>query len=226
MARDGQEIGVLAPAAQASAHLAVQGRAVSVGRGAAANLDLVHRLGCGERQATERFVREHTGWMLGLAQRYLKDRTLAEDCVQEAFLQAFRSVRTFKGQSAIKSWLFRIVVNAALMRLRRRRCSEQPLDDLLAQIERGECRLEAHCCEVATPQDILQRKEVCELVATQLRRLPDTYRIVLLLRDIEGLSTEEAARLLGVTEGTVKVRLHRARAAFKVLAAPLLRLYV
>ena len=188
---------------------------------------LLTQLRSGDRQATERFVREHTGWMLALAQRYLKDGALAEDCVQEAFLQAFRNLREFEGRSAVKSWLFRIVVNAALMRLRSRRgAGEQCLDDVLAQFERGECRREAAWSEVATPQEILQRKEARELVVAKMMQLPDGYRIVLLLRDIEGLSTEEAASVLGLSEGAVKVRLHRARAAFKVLVEPVLRLYV
>jgi RNA polymerase sigma-70 factor, ECF subfamily len=176
---------------------------------------------------TERFVREHTGWMLVLAKRYLRDRSLAGDCVQEAFLQAFRNIRGFEGRSTLKSWLFRIVVNAALMRLRSRRGSgEQCLDDVLVEVECGGCRYEAAWNEVATPQDMLQRKEARELVVAKLMELPDGYRIVLLLRDIEGYSTEEAAKALGMTEGALKVRLHRARAAFKVLVEPVLAQYV
>lgn len=180
-----------------------------------------------DRAATERFVREHTGWMLALAKRYLKDRSLAEDCVQEAFLQAFRGIHEFQGRSTLKSWLFRIVVNTALMRLRSRRgACEQCLDDVLIEVERGGCRNEADRNEAATPQEILQRKQTCELVVAKLMELPDGYRIVLLLRDIEGYSTEEAAKALGMTEGALKVRLHRARAAFKVLVEPVLAQYV
>ena len=77
-----------------------------------------------------------------------------------------------------------------------------------------------------TPEEILAGKEARELVAAKLLELPDCYRIVLLLRDIEGLSTEETARLLATTEGAVKVRLHRARAAFRALVEPVLRHYV
>jgi RNA polymerase sigma-70 factor (ECF subfamily) len=192
-----------------------------------AEAGLLRQLRAGDRQATERFVREHTGWMLALAQRYVKDGALAEDCVQEAFLQAFRGIREFEGRSAVKSWLFRIVVNAALMRLRARRgAGEQCLDDVLAQVEHGGSRPDLVWTEVATPQEILQRKEARELVVAKLMQLPEGYRIVLLLRDIEGSSTEETARIMGLTEGAVKVRLHRARAAFKVLVEPVLRQYV
>jgi RNA polymerase sigma-70 factor, ECF subfamily len=187
----------------------------------------LRQLCAGERMATERFVREHTGWMLVLAKRYLKDRALAEDCVQEAFLQAFRNIRGFEGRSTLKSWLFRIVVNAALMRLRSHRGSgEQCLDDVLAEVERGGYGRDQPWGEIATPQDMLQRKEAQELVVAKLTELPDGYRIVLLLRDIEGYSTEEAAKALGMTEGALKVRLHRARAAFKVLVEPVLAQYV
>jgi RNA polymerase sigma-70 factor (ECF subfamily) len=187
-----------------------------------------HALRSGDRQVCERLVREHGGWMLALAVRYVRDRALAEDCVQEAFLQAFRSIGEFEGRSALKSWLFRIVVNTALMKLRSRRASlEQLLDDIpppAAECDRSEPQ--PAWTEMATPEELLARKQVCELVTAKLLELPDCYRIVLLLRDIEGLSTEETARLLATTQGAVKVRLHRARAAFKVLVQPVLRLYV
>jgi RNA polymerase sigma-70 factor (ECF subfamily) len=224
MSHDAPDISLLPPAVQVAARL--QGRAVPDDGCKCPQAAIVRQLCCGDRTATERFVREHTGWMLALAKRYLKDQALAEDCVQEAFLQAFRSIREFEGRSALKSWLFRIVVNTALMRLRSRRGSgEQCLDDVLVESERGGCRQQAWT-EVATPQEVLQRKEVRELVVAKLMELPDGYGIVLLLRDIEGYSTEDAARVLGMTEGAIKVRLHRARAAFKVLVAPVLSLYV
>ena len=165
--------------------------------------------------------------MLALAQRYVKDAGLAEDCVQEAFLQAFRSIGEFEGRSALKSWLHRIVINSALMKLRSRRCAvEQPVEDILPHIDRDCCRMQASWTEMATPHEILERKEARDLVVAKMLELPDSYRIVLLLRDIEGMSTEETAGALGMTEGAVKVRLHRARAAFKMLVEPVLRRYV
>ena len=188
---------------------------------------LLLHLRSGDKLATERFVREHAGWMLALAQRYVRDASLAEDCVQEAFLQAFRSIGAFEGRSALKSWLHRIVINTALMKLRSRRCGlERPVDDILPHIDRECCRMQASWADMATPHEILERKEARDLVVAKMMELPDSYRIVLLLRDIEGMSTEETARALGTTEGAVKVRLHRARAAFKALVAPVLRRYV
>jgi RNA polymerase sigma-70 factor, ECF subfamily len=188
---------------------------------------LLGEMRAGSREACEAFVRRHAGWMRHLAQRYLKDRSLAEDCVQEAFLQVFRSIGAFEGRCAARSWLYRIVVNAALMRLRSQRCArEQCLHEALPLIECGARRPDARWGEVATPQEILQRKQACDLVSAKLAELSDGYRIVLLLRDIQGFSTQEVARMLDITEGAVKVRLHRARSAFRALVAPVLELYI
>ena len=204
--------------------VAWRGRAVLDNTAKGGESALVEQLRSGNRPVTERFVREHAGWMLALAQRYVKDAGLAEDCVQEAFLQAFRSIGEFEGRSALKSWLHRIVVNTALMKLRSRRCAiEQPVEDILPHIDRDCCRMQASWAEMATPHEILERKEARDLVVAKMLELPDSYRIVLLLRDIEGMSTEETARALAMTEGAVKVRLHRARAAFKMLVEPVLR---
>ena len=224
-----EESALTAPASRAPAAgvLGVQEGAVP-DAGLPAGVGWAHALRRGDRHAGERLVREHGAWMLALAQRYVRDRALAEDCVQEAFLQVFRSIRAFEGRSTLKSWLFRIVVNTALMKLRSRRASlEQLFDDVPSQAEWCDrSGPQPAWTEVTTPEEHLTRKEVCELVAAKLMELPDSYRIVLLLRDIEGLSTEETARLLATTPGAVKVRLHRARAALKVLVQPVLRLYV
>lgn len=231
--RDGLRANVRSTPREAGVKLSAGGSALgsehtvlgSTGKGSESAL--VEQLRSGDRPATERFVREHAGWMLALAQRYVKDAGLAEDCVQEAFLQAFRSIGEFEGRSALKSWLHRIVINAALMRLRSRRCAvEQPIEDIQPQIDRDCCRMQASWTEMTTPHEILERKEVRDLVVAKMLELPDSYRIVLLLRDIEGMSTEETAGALGMTEGAVKVRLHRARAAFKMLVEPVLRRYV
>jgi RNA polymerase sigma-70 factor (ECF subfamily) len=221
------ETAVLAFRAQAASRSLPRGRAVRDEGCKSTEAVLIGQLRSRDRLAVERFVRENTGWMLALALRYVRDAALAEDCVQEAFLQAFRNLREFEGRATLKSWLFRIVVNAALMKLRSRRGSlELPLDDVLPQIECDRSGAATVWTEMATPEQILERKQACELVAATMLELPDGYRIVLLLRDIEGLSTEETASLLATTEGAVKVRLHRARAAFRELVEPVLRHYV
>lgn len=192
---------------------------------AAADADaiLVSRLIAGDRGLTEGFVRENAGWMLAVARRYLRDEALAEDCVQESFCSAFASLGRFQGRSRLRSWLHRIVVNAALMRLRTiRRRQEHPLDDILPALE-GETGLIAlEWCETDTPLRALERSETCAVVSAAIARLPAAYREVLMMRDIDDMDTAEVAAALGLSEANVKVRLHRARRALKALLEPLL----
>ena len=185
---------------------------------------LLEQLRSGSNPAAEQVVCQHGGWMLAVANRLLRDQSAAEDCVQEAFLNAFQKIDSFEARSTLKSWLHRIVVNSALMKLRsRRRANEQPIDALLPEFDGNDCRLEPRWGKIETPDDILQRSETRELVLSKISELPENYRIVLLLRDIEELSTREAADILDCNEGTVRVRLHRARAALKKLLEPMLR---
>ena len=172
----------------------------------------------------EQLVRDNIGWMLALAQRLLSNRTLAEDAVQDAFLDAFRALDTFEGRSSLKTWLHRITVNASLAKLRRlKRLAEQPLDAYLPEFDQHDCRTEAPWTHIARVEDVLENEHLRMLVHTNIDALPDSYRIVLLLRDIEGYNTNEVSKLLDISESNVKVRLHRARAALKKLLEPLLR---
>jgi RNA polymerase sigma-70 factor, ECF subfamily len=178
----------------------------------------------GDKPATERFVRVNACWMLAVARRYVKDDGLAEDCVQESFVSALRSLDKFKERSEIKTWLHRIVVNSCLMKIRSaQRAQEQSIDDLLPQFDAHDGRIEASWSQLATPDEILEQEQMRAFVRAKISELPDSYRIVLLLRDIEEFSTQEVAQLLGVSGAAVKVRLHRARSALKKLIEPILR---
>jgi len=172
----------------------------------------------------ERLVRDNIGWMLSLAQRMLRDRSLAEDVVQDAFIAALRGLPTFEGRSSLKTWLHRITVNASLMKLRKlKRLSEQSIDEYLPEFDRHACRIEAPWSHLARTEDILENEHLRGLVSEKIAVLPDAYRIVLQLRDIEGYDTAEVAELMGISVSNVKVRLHRARAALKKLLEPILR---
>lgn len=178
----------------------------------------------GDRIATERFVRENAPWMLRTARRILGDNEVAEDVVQTSFSSVFRSLESFQGRSSLKTWIYRIVVNEALMELRKqRRRNEQPIDELLPVFDKNGCRIEVDWADFQTPEILLQRSEISEVVSNSIGQLPENYRIVLLLRDIEELSSSEVAEVLGLSEANVKVRLHRARAALKKLLEPLMR---
>lgn len=184
----------------------------------------VHPLTSDKELDAEALVRENIGWMLALAERLLRDRNLAEDCVQEAFLSAFRALPGFEGRSSLKTWLHRITINACLNKLRRiKRLAEQPIDDLLPEFDSQECRIEAPWTHLASVHEIQESEELCAQVTACIGELPNSYRIVLQLRDIEGYDTAEVADLLEISEQNVKVRLHRARAALKKLLEPILR---
>ena len=174
--------------------------------------------------AAEQLVRDNIAWMLALAERMLRDRSLAEDAVQEAFISALRGLSRFEGRSSIKTWLHRITVNASLTKLRQlKRLGEQSIDEHLPEFDRQDCRIEAPWPYLATVQEILENAELRARVTAGIDELPDSYRIVLQLRDIEGYTTGEVAALLEISEANVKVRLHRARAALKKLLEPILR---
>lgn len=183
---------------------------------------LVSRLRDGDEVAYEVLVRRYAPRMLATARRLLNDEAAAEDCMQEAFLNAFRSIDRFEERSSLSTWLHRITVNAALVRLRtRKRLGEQSIDGLMPEFDQNDCRIEPNWHFRETTEESLQRRQVRDLVIAKISELPETYRIVLMLRDIEELSTAEVAALLETTDGAVKIRLHRARAALKKLLEPI-----
>ena len=172
----------------------------------------------------EAFVRANIGWMLALAERLLRDRAQAEDVVQEALLKALDGLPAFEGRARLETWLRRITVNTAISRLRKRnRLAEQPIDELLPEFDRFDCRVEARWTHLESVEDVLASEERRRLVVESIGALPDAYRLVLQLRDIEQYDTAEVAELLDISVSNVKVRLHRARAALKKLLEPLLR---
>lgn len=178
-----------------------------------------------DKTATEQFVRSNAGWMLSVAKRIVLDTAIAEDVVQDAFSNIFKNLEAFRGDAALKTWMHRIVVNQALMALRKqRRRNEQSIEELLPEFDGSGCRIDepsmlSHMAE--TPEALLLSSDRKQQVLSSIDRLPDSYRVILMLRDIEELSTAEVAELTGLSEANVKVRLHRARAALKKLLSPL-----
>ena len=189
--------------------------------GAGSDTELLVRLRAGDEAAYEELVRKETRHLLAVAQRLLRNEEDAQDAVQQAFLSAFRALPTFNGQSRLTTWLHRIVTNAALMKLRRRRRRpEDSIEDLLPKFIEDGHHVEQFS-EWSLPADVrMVRRETRAHVREAIEDLPDSYRTVLLLRDIEELSTEETARALGVNPNTVKIRLHRARQALLKLLKP------
>jgi RNA polymerase sigma-70 factor (ECF subfamily) len=188
----------------------------------AAERALLDALRAGDDAACEELVRRHGAHLLAVARRLLGDGEDARDAVQDAFASAFRAIGSFAGEARLSTWLHRIAVNAALMKLRtRRRRPEQPIDDLLPVFEADGHRRDPG--GPWQPAERLERRELRKRVRDAIEQLPEGYRTVLVLRDIEELDTAEVAELLGVTAGVVKTRLHRARQALRALLDPHLR---
>jgi RNA polymerase sigma-70 factor (ECF subfamily) len=185
------------------------------------DVELLDGVRAGDERACEALVRRHGGRMLAVARRFLRTEEDSADAVQDAFLSAFRSLDGFEGNAALGTWLHRIVVNACLMRLRARaRSREIRIDDLLPTFdETGH-----HSREIRPWEDQslarLTRAETCAQVRACIDELPEPYREVLLLRDIQELDTEQTAQHLGINPGAVKTRLHRARQALRTLLEP------
>jgi RNA polymerase sigma-70 factor (ECF subfamily) len=177
--------------------------------------ELVARLQRGDDSAFEAIVRAHSGRLLSVARRFLGNNEDAQDAVQDAFIRAYKAIHTFEARAQLHTWLHRILVNTALMKLReRRRRPTESIEDLLPSDS-----TDGH--QAVASRDwsdaVLERKETAAIVREAIERLPDQYREVLVLRDIEEKDTAEAAALLGTSSNVVKVRLHRARQALRTL---------
>jgi RNA polymerase sigma-70 factor (ECF subfamily) len=180
--------------------------------------DFVSSLRSGDERAFAALVRREAGRMLATARRLLGNDADAEDAVQEAFLQAHRSLPGFAGEARISTWLHRIVVNAALMKLRtRRRKPEQPIDDLMPRFDDAGAFAEPVTGFARSTDELVENAECRAVVRRAIERLPEAYRRVLVLRDIEGFDTDETAAALDSTPNAIKVRLHRARQALRTL---------
>jgi RNA polymerase sigma-70 factor (ECF subfamily) len=193
----------------------------STGSAPASESALIEALRRGDDDAYEILVRENSGRMLAVARRYLRSEEPARDAVQEAFVSAFRSIARFQGGSSLSTWLHRIVVNACLMKLRSgRRHAETSIEELLPQFDGTGHRVAVEDDWSESAETALSRGQTRDAVRSAIERLPENYRTVLILRDIEEVSTAEAAAMLKTTPTAVKVRLHRARQALRTLLAP------
>jgi len=181
---------------------------------------LVERLRNGDDEAFEEMARKYGGRLLATARRYLRSDDDACDALQDAFLRAFKSINTFKGDAQLSTWLHRILVNSALMHLRLKRrhpvTDGIKIDELLPRFDPAGNWIDERS-HSAPAHVLFEASETRAMVRRCIDLLPDNYRTVLILRDIEELATEKVASLLDVTSSSVKVRLHRARQALKAL---------
>ena len=173
-------------------------------------LRLVNAARGGDIGAFEELVRKYDRNVFRIANHITQNREDAEDVVQDAFLKAYQNLGQFQGQSKFYTWLVRIAVNEALMRLRRRR--PERMVSLDEDINTGEDTIPREVADWApNPEQLYNQSELREILQKTIQGLPPGFRTVFVLRDVEGLSTEETADALGLSIPAVKSRLLRAR---------------
>ena len=186
--------------------------------------ELLARLRAGDADAFAYFVRQHTTRMLTLARGFLRREEDAADAVQDAFLAAFKSLQRFEGNSTLGTWLHRIVVNTCLMKLRSdSRRKTYSIEELLPKFDDTGHHAQPVSPWVENGYERMASAETNAQVRNCIEQLPDDYRTVLIMRDIDQLDTEQTATILGINQGLVKTRLHRARQALRTLLDPLMR---
>jgi RNA polymerase sigma-70 factor (ECF subfamily) len=180
---------------------------------ASAEAALVHQCVAGDEAACAALVAEHQRMVVLLGVNLLGDREEALDLAQEVFLRVFRTLHRFRGQSSLRTWLYRIVINQARNRrrlwMRRHRSEQIPLDIHLA------AHGDPPSVPSTRPDRLLAQKELAARLQAALDALPFDQRTAIVLREVDGLSYEELAFSLGVAVGTVKSRLTRARQSLR-----------
>ena len=183
------------------------------------DLALVDKARSGDEKAFATLVNKYQSQIYNFAYRYCNDRQEAEDLAQEVFIKAYRNLAGFRGDAKFRTWLYQITKNQAINRVRmlsrrlKLRFSGYANSDGDDPIDRVEC-------ERPGQQDIIEGREEQKVVQRAILRLNPTFRVALILRDIEDLSYEEISTILELPEGTVKSRIHRARSELKKLLMP------
>lgn len=174
---------------------------------------LVRAVQRGDKGAMDELIRASYADVYAMCRRLLGDPSDAADATQEVYLRVVRSVMAFRGESAFSTWLHRVTVNVCMTALRRRgdtRARGQSAGAL-------DFAPDELVCDEAGPESRAERSDLASRTARALAELPDDARDVVVLRDVQGLSTKETAQVLGLTEGAVKVRLHRAHTRLREL---------
>jgi RNA polymerase sigma-70 factor (ECF subfamily) len=169
---------------------------------AATDERLIDAARSGDLEAFAEFVRRYERRVRAVLLRILDDERDVEEATQDTFVQAWRSLERFRGEAAAFTWLYRIAVNEALMRRRRKRLPTVELDEVTER---------APAAGGPRVEDAAEGAEVRAFLLARIKALPFEYRVPLVLRDVEGLSNEEVAEAMGLTLAATKSRIHRAR---------------
>jgi RNA polymerase sigma-70 factor, ECF subfamily len=184
------------------------------------DFELARRIARGDHAAFEALMRRHNGRLFRVARSILRDDADAEDALQEGYLDAYRHMGDFREGAQVVTWLTRIVVNQALMRLRRRKrdrvvvpFGERPLRDRGREPDRAEADVTDETIE--SPPEAVLRGELRRLLERRIDDLPLAFRTVFVMRDVEDMSVQETADGLAIPAATVRTRLFRARALLR-----------
>jgi len=175
------------------------------------NMISLESLKAGDREAFARLVDETSGHIYRVALQILGDEQDAEDVLQETYIKAFRSLPDFEGRSSLTTWSYRIAVNEALMMVRKRKpqaISVEESNSFDAEAENDRMEIVDWCC---LPEGELLSSESRRFLDRAVQALPANFRVVFVMRDLEGLSIQDTAEALGLSENNVKTRLLRAR---------------
>lgn len=202
------------PAGVASSNGRMKTTLANVPLAEAPDAELAFRVAAGEPAAFEALMRRHNRALFRTARAILRDDAETEDVLQDAYLQVYRAIGSFRGEARLSTWLARIVANEALMRVRKRarRAEIVPLQAAISEAEVNEIP-DANVDE--TPERSAQRIEMRRLLEAQIDSLPDDYRVVFVLRAVEEMSVQETADALGIPQATVRTRLFRARSLLR-----------
>ena len=183
---------------------------------------MLRRILAGEKELFYQLVRPHERAVYLTAYSILQNVADAEEVAQEAILKSFRALASFRGEARFSTWLMRITIHEARMRFRRdRKRLFEPLEGHANDTTEDSDYTPLHMADWReVPSEALERKEIREEIARALALLPENYREVLVLRDVEQLNILETAEALGVNPGVVKIRLFRARMRMRDLLAP------
>lgn len=184
------------------------------------DLELAERLVARDPVAVRLVTTRNNQRLYRAAWSILRNRAEAEDAVQSAYLHAFAAIGEFAGRSSLTTWLTRIVINEALGRARAARRRREHLDTSVVDLDEYREKLMRGSIQSARPDNPLAREQVRRILEAAIERLPDNFRTVFVLREIEGLSVEEAAEALSIPEATVKTRHLRARRRLQQDLAP------
>lgn len=185
--------------------------------------ELIRRILAGEKHLFHALIRPCERAIYFLLSSMLRNEAEAEDAAQEAVIKVYRNLHLFRGDSQFRTWVLSIARNEGLGRLRKSATRREDSLDALTDGEAGDFTPAILTSWREIPAETLERQELADLLRQAIEGLPEIYRNIVLLRDIEEMDIRETAAVLGISEGAVKVRLHRARALLQRDLAPKLK---